>query len=674
MEGEAMILENADVRVAIDPLTGGFASIHNKRLAKELVSKGTPTRLFRIIAPDGPMLCRHLDSEAPQMSQEAGAVTLRFETSDLRATARLSLDGLAIVATLEITNTGRLAFEELQFPCLLGLSPIEGARYTVPSFGKRSFDPFGPQFGGDHRNAEQYMHKLASRYPGRMVTAWSDYSSPAHGVGLEARHTDFSLVDFFVAKTIDKKTKPFARSLDLSATFPRRLAPGETWQSPPMRIFLHEGDWRATADAHREWVASWIVKPERIAKFVESVGWHYFFLKHQDGSSRFSYADLPRMAEASLSAGCPYLLLFGWHEGGHDNHYFYRYVPNREWGGEEGLRAAVARAKELGAELIPFFNGTLANVNMPEHQAFGHRWEVRSRENAPNHAGDWTGFTVDGPGTDRERMHHEICPCAEQQEYFLETMRRIVRDYGFGNIQLDQISIKNFPCYNDSHGHSHPDRAPIDGFARLLDETRAFVRRECPGGMLLAECTNEFTGQWTDGAWTWDFLEDVDPILYSAPWLLTSTSIDAEEYAEANRAFTHKIMFDLRIKGGDELITEYPEFADHVRRLASLKRRVAPYFAWADFRGREGIVALEGENADAIVAVSYRTQDGAKSCIALAEKNGAAARASLTLAWKSRDDTVRIESSHAETARASANGPIAITLAPYEAQVICLDG
>ncbi|MEI6395154.1 MAG: hypothetical protein WCT12_29120 [Verrucomicrobiota bacterium] len=52
-------------------------------------------------------------------------------------------------------------------------------------------------------------------------------------------------------------------------------------------------------------------------------------------------------------------------------------MPNESWGGADRLQAALQKVRQTGVEVIPFFNGTLANIEMPEHKEFGHRWEVR---------------------------------------------------------------------------------------------------------------------------------------------------------------------------------------------------------------------------------------------------------------------------------------------------------
>ncbi|MBX7259595.1 MAG: hypothetical protein K1Y02_24765 [Candidatus Hydrogenedentes bacterium] len=669
----SIVLENDYIRVSLNEATGGALSLLNKRRNTELVATPSTSPLFRLIAPKDDLLCHLLDPGVAIASTTDGKAVFTFDWPHLFATMQVELSGPAILASLRIENRSSLTIEEVQFPSVTGLGPIPGGMLTLPNFGRRRLDPFGPDLSGDRRHAEQYLAKLTARYPERMVTAWCDYASAEHGIALEARHTDFRMIDFMVAKTVNKKASPFTRTLDITAAHPYRIAPGEWWESPPMRLLLHEGDWHTVADEHREWAETWLPRRVPTRTFADSVGWHYFFLKHQDGSHRFTYADIPRMAKAALDAGCPYLLLFGWHAPGHDNHYCYRYVPSDAWGGIEALRAGIEQARAMGARVIPFFNGTLANVNAPEHRAFGHRWEARTREDAPYHAGDWAGFTVDVPTTSRGRMHHELCPTPEHQQFFLETLRRIVADYAFGNIQLDQIAIKMMPCYNVDHRHDQPARAFTDGIASILRETRAFLDAAYPDGMILSECTNEFTGQWCDGAWTWEFVEDTEPILYACPWLLTSTCVDAMEFAETNRAFVHKIMLDMRIGGGDELIAEYPAYSEHVRKLSALKRRTRKYYADACFRDLEGLADLNAQGEGRTVAKVFSNRIEKTSGIAVAETAGSPVQ--VDLRWNlSGVEGAKLESSTGISKNLEiSDGRVTLHLDAYEVALLCID-
>ncbi|HIJ74275.1 MAG TPA: hypothetical protein HPP83_09260, partial [Candidatus Hydrogenedentes bacterium] len=393
--------------------------------------------------------------------------------------------------------------------------------------------------------------------------------------------------------------------------------------------------------------------------------------KHQDGVELNTYEDLPEMAKASLAAGCPYLLVFGWQTGGHDNNYMYRYVPNEDWGGEDALRENLQKCREMGVEVMPFYNGTLANIELAEHKEFGHKWEAKTRSGHPYYAGDWARQNYDAPTRNRAMLHAEIAPCEEHQRYFLETVKRIVQDYGFGNTQLDQISEKMLVDYNEKHIKTTPDRVYVDGLAAILPKAREYVREANPEGVMISEVLNDFTGQWCDSSWDWNLLLPFpEPILYSLPWLMGSHEIDALEYDEVNKAFAYKLHLDMKIDGGDAPITKYPKFAEHVKANAELRKRVADYYAHAEFRDQEGI---EVEGPDTIVAKVFHNKETGKVGIVVAETAGEAGAITLASKWQPASGIIRADSNTGAAEKLDASEQLKLTLKPYEVCVLCVD-
>ena len=377
------------------------------------------------------------------------------------------------------------------------------------------------------------------------------------------------------------------------------------------------------------------------------------------------------MAESALKAGCRYILLFGWQTDGHDNGYFYRYTPNEEWGGAEALRKAVQTCREMGVEILPFFNGTLANTTLPEHREFDHRGEAKTRTGHPYYAGDRARHNFDAPTRNRAMLHHEICFCDEQRLYFLNTVKRIVEDYGFGNLQMDQIAEKMFPCYDDSHGHTSPDRAFVDGLLDLLPKARGIVREVNPEGVIVSECRNDFTGQWCDSSWDWrDLLPFPEPILYTLPWLLTSYEVDGLEFSEVNKAFAYKMHIDMKIDGGDEPVTKYPSFSDHIRRNAELRRRVGDYYNTTYFRDQKGLKTEAGENV--LVKVFHNSKAG-KTGIVVSETGGKKTDVRLSHTWTSSSHRILVDSNLRPAFTVPSSGEIRLSAEPYEVLVLCID-
>jgi hypothetical protein len=348
----------------------------------------------------------------------------------------------------------------------------------------------------------------------------------------------------------------------------------------------------------------------------------------------------------------------------------YRYVPNEAWGGETALQEALAEVRGMGVAVVPFFNGTLANVEMPEHKEFGHRWEAKTRSGHAYYAGDWARHNFDAPTRNRAMLHTEIAPCAEQREYFLETVERIVTEYGFGNTQLDQISEKMFVDYDERHVETTPDRVYVDGLSALLPAVRGIVRRANPEGVVISESLNDFTGQWCDSSWDWTILfPHPEALLYSIPWVFGSHEVDALEYGEVNKAFAYKLHLDMKIDGGDASISKYPKFAAHVKALAELRRRVAEYYVYGDFRDREGIACTPPENMLARVFLNRRAR---KMGIVVAETEGRPGAVKM-MSEPLQGGLVSIVSSQREDVDVTPEGELQFDLLPYEVRVACLN-
>ena len=667
------ILENDAVSVQIDPKTGGISSIADKHSGREYVAAPDRAAGVRCIVPKPGLECSHVDVSSPAIDIKGATCTLQYDNNEITAAVTLSLRSEYLSCALTIHNAGNESIEETIFPRIQGLGKIPDGNIVWPFLAKtRIKDPLGNGLGGDHHTWNEFTQKYVGRYPETLTSAWLDYGNTEGGLALESLHTDFSIADFSLHRVVEKAHNPVRRTLDIAITHPRRIAPGETYTFPETVIRLHTGDWHQTARAHRKWLETWITKPVVPQKFAESIGWHFAFMKHQDGHVIHTYEDLPKVADAALAAGCPYILLFGWQQEGHDNAYFYRYYPNKDWGGVEALRKAVTTCRTKGVEIIPFFNGTLANITMPEHTEFGHRWEAKTRAGHPYYAGDWARQNFDSPSRNRSMLHHEICPCPEHREYFLETARRIVKDYGFGNIQLDQIAQKMVLCYDETHEHTKPDRAYVDGLSDILTRLRKELREHSPDGIMLSEGMNEFAGQWSDSSWDWRaLLDSPEPILYTIPWAWGSAEIDALEYRDVNSAFLHKIHLDMKIDGGDGLISNYPGFAAFVAERASLRKAVAPYYVHADFRDQDGIhVSANGEAAVRL----YHDPVHHKAGIVMAELGGKDAEVTIANGWLSRGATGMLHSTNHEPVTTDVESHMTFTLSPYEVRVLCMDG
>ena len=382
----------------------------------------------------------------------------------------------------------------------------------------------------------------------------------------------------------------------MALAFYPNLGHGESWKSCEFIFSVHDGDWHVVADRHRKWLEKFIMKPDVCDAFRNSLGWTFYFMKHQDGTIVRRYGDLEKIAVDTVEAGLKYSMIFGWQQKGHDNYYSFGYYPNEEWGGKAALKTNLEAARKIGCEIIPFFNGTLLDVKTAEYTEYGHRWPVIGRTGNPYSGGDASRTIFDIPF-----RNAAIFTGIEASKWFLESVRRIVSDYEFNNIQLDQIGHKSYACYDKAHGHARPEKAFTDELKALLLNVRRLVRSSSKNSVVISEGFSDVVSQFCDASWNWQQMENPEVVRYSLPWILYSHETDALEYGKVNDCFAHGLLLDLKIDGGDGSIGSYPKFRDHVKALAELKPKSKSY-VYGDFRDEEGI---EYTRNDGIIMKSY---------------------------------------------------------------------
>jgi hypothetical protein len=346
------------------------------------------------------------------------------------------------------------------------------------------------------------------------------------------------------------------------------------------------------------------------------------------------------MAKSALAAGIPYIMLFGWQKVGHDNYYPFGYFPNDDWGGLERLKNKLKEIKELGCQPIPFFNFTLLDTQTEEYQDFAHKWAVKSRTGGRYFGGDWSRCNFDVPfriaawlaASSRSMLCVDLCLYRDSIPWFIDTAKRIMIEYGFGNLQLDQIAHKFYCCYDPQHGHEKPQYAFPRGITTVLAEIRKTLRKHFPEAVIIGEGVNEFVGQYCDSHWTWSQLDYPEPLRFSIPWLTYSHEIDALEYGDVNKCFAYKIMLDLKIDGGERYISDYPKFSEHLRKLSLLKSRLDDVYVKAYFRDEEGIDYAPRNHE--VIAKVYKNPKNGKVGIVIAN---------MTMEKKQLELTVKLD-------------------------------
>lgn len=134
---------------------------------------------------------------------------------------------------------------------------------------------------------------------------------------------------------------------------------GESWSCDANVIAPYCGSWHVASRIYRRWADTWWDHRPTPQWVQEMKSWQRVIFKHQYGEYFFKYPDINGVVdEAGRSVGCNALFLFGWWDEGMD-HGYPDYSPDESQGGDESLKAEIAKYQAAGNHLLLYYNGKL---------------------------------------------------------------------------------------------------------------------------------------------------------------------------------------------------------------------------------------------------------------------------------------------------------------------------
>ncbi len=390
------------------------------------------------------------------------------------------------------------------------------------------------------------------------------------------------------------------RSYEMSWHWFPRVGPGQSWDSPEVYLKFGDADWHAIARQHREWLETWVHKPEPPEAFQSSLGWI--------SQGVTSFDQIPEMARRGVAVGAPYFIIYGWYGYGM-NHLSYDYYPREMLGGEAGLRRNLAEARALGAYPLAWYNPTTTAVSTPEHLRFGRDWTLVDRQGGVQVDGRWSLFDPDRPQiTDDSSIDLNVDMGTPVKEYILDGVRRMIEDYGFSGFEFDQAA-KNYVSYSP-HSPFPPELGFSEGMREIYLGSREIVRAQDPNGIIVAEGISDFMNQYVDSSWLFEGGENPFDTRanwvavstfqrYSLPWVTFPARAVPDDPGQANAAFLLNSPLDIFAN-----LDDYPEYAAHLKRLHALKQKIYPHLFAGAFSDQEGF-EMQTADAEAVLAKSY---------------------------------------------------------------------
>lgn len=211
-------------------------------------------------------------------------------------------------------------------------------------------------------------------------------------------------------------------------------------------------------------------------------------------------------------------------------------------------------------------------------------------------------------------------PFSEKSRQRLLRQIQAYLDLGYTSLFYDQ-PFEDYPDYSRKESGGIPEMtyaATLD----LIRDVREKLREKNPDAVIMGEqCDvfgSEIIDQWMTWIWSNKDIASAIRVHYSLPQTVINCVVDREP-GLASHAFAAGLHLLLMTNAGTGTLSDVPEFAEHIRKLAGLRKRCANRTVHARFCDTLG---LSIETEDNIVAYSYESESGPAVIIAAPERAG----------------------------------------------------
>jgi hypothetical protein len=683
-------LEDSQLRVILSAQNGSLISVERKEDNASYLKSSSQSGWFRVQLPlsyweghaasskDIPAM-RLVKQTSDSVELQATALTSKAGNYKIDSRLAIRLEGDNIVCSLHLRNNSQQTIDSITFP-IVGVPAAADAGEALHTPNLFQFGALRPMFSRNDIQTDQnpfdtldQMDRRAwfsadpkitikgLNYPMDLSTAWASYSADKQGVGLDVRTKDFQWQKFTIERRLHRDQRSRAanqQDYELAWHWYPLVQPGTSWRSAEVYIKFDHGDWHAIAKQHRDWLRTWITRPNPPREFRQSIGWMSHNIR--------SFDEIPVWAQKGLDVGVPYFLIYGWSEIGLGGMTYDSY-PKKELGGIEALRSNLEAAKKLGSFPLAWFNGTTSVESNPEHMLMGYQWTAVDRWGAPILDGRWSLYDSSLVNSINENDEwFQLDPSTPAKAFLLDCEHRMVEDYGFSGNELDQAH-KNYLSYREHADKTGPELAFSKGYGDFFAKAEAIVKKANPAGVLLGENPSELMNQYVDSTWIFEGgalpLSTLTTLRYSWPWATVPTRSVATNLGHANEAFMMNAPLDIF----DDL-TKYPEYAAHLKRLSMLKKAALDFFYQGDFSDQDGFSLSSAQKE--VMAKSYREPEGKFTAVVVINSGASAGEAVLHPDASIANRKVQHLYLDGRTETENGTDEMHLSLPPYDVQIL----
>jgi hypothetical protein len=618
-------LANGEVTLEFSAETGAILSCRHSGLGLELIREPRLAENWRLLVklPTGNLYLKTAGQRLTACTIENGQASLEWLGLDspdgrLPITVRqhVELQGSTLSFRLEVENDSDSAIEEV-YPALLGgmanWEEPDDWYLCVPglAWGGDEF-AFYREFPGSYIGMEKPV--FAYTYPGTSVDFWQQnlsmsWASLYHkrqkkAVYFGNHNPEVAMSAFWgEINPCGSYANPRGRWGPQAWPHPSQteadvpigaavgwmffafLAAGGRYQSPPVVVRFHEGDWSDSAAYFRAWFNREVSPVQRRKEGIASWdAWQISYLAMPDGRIRYRFTDLPEIASHAKAAGMPAIMIGGWHFGGLDTNYPRLSEPNARLGTPEELAEGIRACRELGVEVILWTNANQMSVDTDWYRDELHKFAI---QNPYGQAQPAVGYGFDSLlNMLGYTVHRMVAGNLAHPEFrsLISSEWHKVAQYGPSAMLIDKV-ISGEPYHLDFNRNA-PGRIESSAHRALIDTIGEFAGSLPPGMTLGLETAWDRMMPHAQVTYTRYFGQDHIPVQEIVfPEVKPTCCILGDfDYGLVNNClrFGHIIATEARyLMAGT--VEDLPHLKHYIREALRLRHGLMDNLWWADF-------------------------------------------------------------------------------------------
>jgi len=639
---ETVALESELLRVEFSVEDGCLVQITDRKTNTPWLSPDGPRRLVKLIqktpAKSSNIILSN-NSGRPQIESSADELTLRFPNlrddeseTDIALTVKVRLPPGSAEAffSLLIENRGSHPVVEAWFPFIGGRSGTDGAKDVFTSSYGSDDNVYGRFDNGTFDTHAFGLHTQRIGMRAAQLLPMLDLTTPAGGLSYimyesRPRPTDFVYENL--------SANPRNVNLGWAWVSTVLLEPGRSYQSPEFGIGVHSGGWHQTADRLRRFMEPWWKASERAAELNRRIGLFHVQVKGFNGEPYNDFSDLPEIARDSQRYGINDLMFWDYTASVYcrpDAAGDFWEMPAQR---EKVLRTALAEVKDMGVQVSACVNYRLINETSKAWQRIGSEAQ-HSFFGIPlygNASGSMNGAIYINKYYDQGTR--SLCQGTAKFRDFAMDLTTQTLDLGLTSLFIDQ-AYEGFYALPKNRPDLDPFRVMDEAYRWFGDAALLAYKRDAKA-YTIAEVPDLWNVPLIDGWWVWGWHARGWPSLevfkYVMPEACFIWCTDEFQRPSLARGFAMGSFFAIATRGMTGKLSDAPDFAAQIARLAVLRTKAAAFVADGRFVDKRGLIVTGGEG------YAFTSRAG----IAVTLANGASTPAKLSIDLKPSSLTQR---------------------------------